>query len=187
MTGRHGWHPTPADEPDEAGRDGQVPDEEAPVELAVHRLAGAIYGTILATTVVVTIGNHPENLDRALVLVAGTSVVFWMAHVYARGLAARVVARRSLHRWELWALARSEWPMLQSSWPILLVLALGRLDVIDPQRSIDVATAVGIGALFTYGYVIGRQEGLSWPRVALNALVSGSFGLAILFLKVLVH
>ncbi|WP_448629337.1 hypothetical protein [Cellulomonas soli] len=89
--------------------------EGAPVELAVHRLAGAIYGTILATTVVVTIGNHPENLDRALVLVAGTSVVFWMAHVYARGLAARVVARRALRWQELWDLARAEWPMLQSS------------------------------------------------------------------------
>ena len=52
---------------------------------------------------------------------------------------------------------------------------------------IDVATWVGIGALFTYGYVIGRQEGLSWPRVLLNALVSGSFGLFVLALKVLVH
>lgn len=188
MTGRHGWHPerrSPV--PDDRGPGAATEDEEGPLELAVHRLAGAIYGTILATTVVVTIGNHPENLDRALVLVAGTSVVFWMAHVYARGLAARVVARRALHRRELWELARSEWPMLQSSWPILLVLGLGRLEVIDPYRSIDVATAVGIGALFTYGYVIGRQEGLSWPRTALNALVAGSFGLGILVLKVLVH
>lgn len=190
MTGRHAGDPddvVPAESP--VPHDGSEHGETAgsPLEHAVHRMAGAIYGTILATTVVVTISNHPENLDTALALVAGTSVVFWLAHVYSRGLAVRVLVRRPLHRWELYALARSEWPMLQSSWPVLLVLLLGRLDVIDPYLSIELAAWVGIAALFTYGYVIGRQEGLSWPRVLLNALVSGSFGLCVLALKVVVH
>ena len=84
-------------------------------------------------------------------------------------------------------LARAQWPMLQSAWPILVTLLLGVVGVLDPVRAIDVAMAVGIGALFTYGVLIGRQERATWPRVLLNGLAVGSLGLAVLLLKVLVH
>jgi hypothetical protein len=162
-------------------------ETETPLAHRAHHLAGAIYGTILATTVVAASAGHPEDVARPMVLVLGTSVVFWMAHVYALGLAARMVARRPLHRTEIIGLARSEWPMLQSSWPILAVLALGGLGVISPARTMNVALAVGIGALFTYGFIIGRQEGLGWIKVLLNALAAGGFGVAVLVLKLVVH
>ena len=160
---------------------------ETPLEHRAHHLAGAIYGTILATTVVAATASHPEDVSRPMVLVLGTSVVFWLAHVYALGLAARMVARRPLRRSEIIGLARSEWPMLQSSGPILLVLLLGGLGVISPEQTANVALLVGIGALFTYGYIIGRQEHLSWFKVLLNALAAGCFGVAVLVLKLVVH
>ncbi|UZN01571.1 hypothetical protein [Cellulomonas sp. S1-8] len=158
-----------------------------PLEHRAHHLAGAIYGTILATTVVAATSNHPESLARTMLLVLGTSVVFWLAHVYALELAARIVARRPLRREEMGHIARQEWPMLQSSWPVLLVLLLGHLEVLDPARAVDVAMAVGVGALVVYGMVIGRQESSGWPRVVLSGIVSGCFGLAILALKLAVH
>ena len=152
-----------------------------------HRLAGAIYGTVLATTVVAATGHDPDAIDHAAALVAGTAVVFWLAHVYSLGVAARLVVRRPLHRDELWGLARAEWPMLQSSLPILLALMLGVVGLVDRSTAIDLAMAVGIGALFTYGFIIGRQERLGWFRILLNTLLAGALGLAILALKVLVH
>lgn len=160
---------------------------ETPLEHRAHHLAGAIYGTILATTVVAAAGDHPESLGRTTVLVLGTSLVFWLAHVYAVELAARMVARRPLRRSEVVGVARAEWPMLQSSWPIVLTLLLGVLGVLDPERAVDVALAVGVGALFTYGVLIGRQEGARWWRVLLNGLTAGAFGLAVLALKLAVH
>ena len=160
---------------------------ETPLEHRAHRLAGAIYGTILATTVVATAGHDPETVNRSLALVAGTSVVFWLAHSYSLMVAARLVVRRPITVREAAGIAIAEWPMLQSSWPILLALALGAVGVIERETSIDVAMAVGIGALFTYGYIMGRQEGQPHARRFLNAAVTGGFGLAILALKVLVH
>ena len=160
---------------------------ETPLEHQAHRLAGAIYGTILATTVVATAGHDPETVNRSLALVAGTSVVFWLAHSYSLAVAARLVARRPITSREALGIAVSEWPMLQSSWPILLALALGSLGILERETSIDVAMAVGIGALFTYGYIMGRQEGQSHGRRFLNAAITGAFGLAILGLKVVVH
>ncbi|MGW6129887.1 hypothetical protein ACWFNE_07655 [Cellulomonas sp. NPDC055163] len=160
---------------------------ESPLEHRAHHLAGAIYGTILATTVVAAAGAHPQSLGRTTVLVIGTSLVFWLAHVYSVELAARVVAGRPLAREEVLRVARAEWPMLQSSWPIVLALVLGLVGVLDPTRAVDVAMALGIGALFTYGLIVGRQEGASRPRILLNGLATGAFGLAVLALKVAVH
>ena len=164
-----------------------VDGSETPLEHRAHHLAGAIDGTILATTVVATIGTHPETLDRSVQIVVGTSVVFWLAHVYSLGLAARVVVGRPLRRSELVAVAVAEWPMLQSSWPIVLALMLGAAGVLEPSTSTSVAMALGIGAHFTYGLIIGRQESLGWQRTLLNAMISGAFGLAILTLKLAVH
>jgi hypothetical protein len=160
---------------------------EHALEQQAHHLAGAIYGTILATTVVAATSNHPEPLGRTVVLVLGTSIVFWLAHFYAHGLAARVIAQRPLRRAEILSIARSEWPMLQSSWPIVLTLLLGVADIIDPARAVNAALLVGVGALCTYGFLIGRREHLGWPHVLLNTAAAGGFGLAILVLKVSVH
>ncbi|NTW40225.1 MAG: hypothetical protein HGA44_10130 [Cellulomonadaceae bacterium] len=152
-----------------------------------HHLAGAIYGTILATTVVAGAGHDPDVIDRTAVIVAGTSLVFWVAHVYSLWVAARLVLARPLDRREIVSVVIAEWPMLQSSWPILVSLGLGAVGVLDRSTAIDLAMLVGIGALFAYGALIGRREQGGWPRVLLNALVCGAFGIAILALKVLVH
>ncbi|WP_066462331.1 hypothetical protein [Sanguibacter suarezii] len=160
---------------------------QTPLVQQAHHLAGAIYGTILATSVVAAAGHDPATIDRAALLVLGTSVIFWLAHVYSLALAARMVLRRPVRRDELVSLARAEWPMLQSSWPILLALMLGVTGILERSTAVVVALVVGIVALFAYGLVIGRQEHMGWPRALLNASVAGMFGLATLSLKVFVH
>ncbi len=156
-------------------------------EHQAHKIAGAIYGTILATTVVAAIGPDPEKLSRALAVVLVTSAVFYAAHVYSVVVGARMVARRHLTGPEVAAIAAAEWPMLQSSLPVAVPLLLGKLGWIPEEAATDVAMAVGIGALFVYGVLIGVREGRGAMSVVLNALVVGSFGLLILALKVLVH
>ena len=156
-------------------------------EHKAHEIAGAIYGTILATTVVAAIGPDPEKLSRALAVVLVTSAVFYAAHVYSVVVGARLVARRHLTASEVGAIAKAEWPMLQSSLPVAVPLLLGQLGWIPEEAASDLAMAVGIGALFVYGVLIGIREGRGWVSVALNALIVGSFGVLILLLKVLVH
>lgn len=131
--------------------------------------------------------HNPATIDRAALIVLGTSVVFWLAHVYSLALAARMVLRRPVRRDEMTSLALAEWPMLQSSWPILAALMLGVTGIVGYATAVDLAMAAGIVALFTYGLVIRRQEAMHWPRALLNAVTAAAFGLAILALKLLVH
>lgn len=156
-------------------------------EHRAHEVAGAIYGTILATTVVAALGHDPSKIDASIIIVVFTSAVFYVAHVYSLTVAARMVAHRPLTGAEVRSIAVAEWPMLQSSWPVLVPLLLGTLGIIDQDAASDIAMLVGIGALFVYGVVLGVGEGRGRVRVVWNALVVGSFGILILMLKIFVH
>lgn len=156
-------------------------------EHEAHAIAGAIYGTILASTVVASLGYDPEKLEKSIAIVLFTSLVFWTAHVYSLMVAGRMVARRPLTRSEVGLIARNEWPMLQSSLPVVLPLLLGAFGIISRENAADIAMLVGIGALFVYGLVLGLREGRGSLSVFWNALVIGSFGVLILLLKVFVH
>ena len=165
------------------------PDDrvDAPLEHQAHHIAGAIYGTILATAVVAAAAHDVTRVSQTFAVVAITSAVFWAAHVYSLSVAARIVVKRPLTWMEKQSIAVAEWPMLQSSWPILLALLLGSLGIIDKKTASYLAVIVGIGALFTYGVIMGRQEAVSWPKVLLNAVITAAFGIVILAMKVLVH
>jgi len=156
-------------------------------EHQAHAIAGAIYGTILATTVVASLGHDPDKLAHSLAIVLFTSAVFWAAHVYSLTVAGRMVAGRKLTRAETKSIAVNEWPMLQSSLPVAAPLLLGVLGIISRDAAATIALLVGIGALFFYGVLLGLREGRGRINLIVNALVVGSFGVLILLLKIVVH
>ena len=56
-----------------------------------ERLGGFIYGTIVVLSVLVAGSRaYPDDAGRIAVLVVVTSTVFWLAHVYAHGVADRI-------------------------------------------------------------------------------------------------
>ncbi len=156
-------------------------------EHEAHRIAGAVYGTILATTVVASLGHDPDKLERSILIVLFTSLVFWAAHVYSLMVAGRMVAGRKLTGGEIWHIAANEWPMLQSSVPVVLPLVLGVIGWTSRETASNIAMVVGIGALFFYGVLLGLREGRGRLSLVINALVVGSFGVLILALKLVVH
>jgi hypothetical protein len=156
-------------------------------EHQAHAIAGAVYGTILATTVVASLGHDPAKLERSIAIVLFTSLVFWAAHVYSLMVAGRMVARRKLTRTEVKDIALNEWPMLQSSVPVVLPLVLGAIGLIRRAAPATIALIVGICALFVYGVLLGMREGRGNMSIVWNALVVGSFGVLILALKLVVH
>ena len=157
------------------------------LENSAHRLSGAVYGTILATTVVAASGGYSVSPEQTLLIVVVTSAVFWVAHVYSETLGARIVAGQALSRSRIFAIASGEWPMLQSCVPVVVPLVLGWMGVLEAGTAATLAVVVGVGALFTYGIVIGRHERLGRWRTLLHALTTGSFGLVVLALKLFVH
>lgn len=77
--------------------------------------------------------------------------------------------------------------MLQSSVPILVPLALGWLGLVDEGTAARAAVAVGVVALVFYGLLIGVREGRTRWGIALSGAITGSFGMVVLLLHILVH
>ena len=63
-----------------------------------------------------------------------TGVVFWLAHVYARVLARSISHHRMLNRFEVREALRHDWPLVEVTVPLVLILALGVLDIV-PERA----------------------------------------------------
>jgi hypothetical protein len=154
---------------------------------AGERLEGFIYGTIVALTVVVAGARaYPHGAGHVAALVAVTSIVFWLAHVYARGLGRSVSTGEHLHLVELGHIARHELAVVEAAVPPVAALVLGALGVLAPSTSYWVALALGLAVLTVQGLRFARIERLG--RLATLAVVTANagFGLVLIGLKLIV-
>jgi hypothetical protein len=150
--------------------------------------AGAIYGTIVATAVIAGLSEDPDVSSWDMVAgTLGTTIVFWIAHVYARILGERAHrgARPTFEQVRL--VSRTEWPMVESGVLIAAPSVLAALGLWSRDFGAELAVALGVAILFGIGLLFGRREGVGWPGALLAATVNGLLGAVIVVLKTLVH
>jgi hypothetical protein len=148
----------------------------------------AIYGLILATSVIAVSREYDSsNAGRVGVTVLVTGVVFWLAHVYARVLARSVTQHRMLSRSEVREVLRHDWPLVEVTVPLVLILALGVLDVMPDRAAILAATLAALVELAAAGAYAARKSGAGPGGTVVSALVAVTLGSAVVLLKALVH
>jgi hypothetical protein len=151
-------------------------------------VAGAIYGQILVTSLVVVLSeDHSISAGEAFGAVLVTMIVFWLAHVYAETVAARYASRTKLARDEVRAIARQEWPMVEGAALSLTALALGWIGVFSRETAESVAIGLGIATLAGWGYLIARRSHLTVAGTVGAVAVAAAFGALLVGLKILVH
>jgi hypothetical protein len=152
-----------------------------------ERLAGFIYGTIIVLSVLVA-GSRafPDDAGHIAALVAVTSTVFWLAHVYAHGLAHSVVHDEHLSLAELRRIARREGSIVEAAVPPLVALLLGAFGVFSTKAAAWVAFGLGLAVLAVQGVVFARVERLSWPGALLVVAANLGLGVLLVALKVFV-
>ena len=158
----------------------------------VVRTAGsvteAIYGLILATSVIAVSREYDSsNAGLVAVTVLVTGVVFWLAHVYARVLATSIEHHRMLSRSEVREVLRHDWPLVEATIPLLLILALGALDIVSDKASILAAMLAALVELAFAGAYAARLRGSGVGGAALSAAIAVALGSAVVLLKVFVH
>jgi hypothetical protein len=150
-------------------------------------VAAAVYGQILVTSIVATLSeDHGISAGGLLFWVVVTMLVFWVAHVYAEGVAWRLSRDRDLGVSELRELAVDELPELLAALPAAGALFLGWVGVLSREGAVDLAIGFGVALMAGWGFMIARRSGLS-PLATVGAVtINGAFGLAIVGLKVLI-
>lgn len=158
--------------------------------LFTHRrdAAAGIYGTIVATSIVVGLSETNElRPAQALEVMLGSQVVLWLAHVYAGYLAGKADADApGIGAGALVELALYEWPMLRACVPALFAIGLWWLGAMSESGAYWLALALGVGELAALGFVFGRRVGQGVLRATATATLDGCLGALIVLVKVVV-
>ncbi|MFE0581864.1 hypothetical protein [Streptomyces sp. NPDC058874] len=143
---------------------------------------GAVYGSLLAASVVVgagTLGPFPRL--QLVVLLLGTGIVFWAAHVFARLFGARLAGRLS---WTvIRSTAREERPIIEAAVPPAAAAAITPLFGLGPQGIAWLALLVALAGQVGWATVAARRAGASRRLMVIAGAVNLFLGLLIVLLK----
>jgi hypothetical protein len=152
-----------------------------------ERLGGFVYGTIVVLSVIVTgLKAFPHGLGHVAVLVAVTTVVFWLAHVYAHGIAFSIGHEEHLSLAELGSIARQEASIVGAGVPPEVALVLGAVGVLSDEVATWSAFGLGLAVLALVSLRFARIERLGQGRTVVAILANLALGLVLIGLKVLV-
>ena len=152
-----------------------------------QRLAGFIYGTIIVLAVVVAAAQaYPDDAARIAAMVGVTSVVFWLAHVYAHGVAESVAEDQHFSLSRLRRIAQREASIVEAALPPFTALVLGAFGLLSTKAAVWLAIGLGLAVLVVQGIIFARVEGLG--RIATLVVVTANLGLGLVLvgLKLLV-
>lgn len=149
--------------------------------------SGAIYGSLLAASVVVGAGSAGIVPARNLaVLVLATGLVFWVAHVYATLLGGQREHPFRSTRDTLEA-CREEWPLVQAAVPPAVVAFTWSLWGGSDPTAAWLALATAVTEQVGWAAAAARQLGCSWWTTTGTAVINLLLGLVIVALKAGVH
>ncbi|WJV50634.1 hypothetical protein [Streptomyces flavofungini] len=148
--------------------------------------AGAVYGSLLAASVVATAGSVGDYPRLRLVLLLGvTGLVFWAAHVYAHLVGERAAGRGGGWRAVRLAAVR-EWPIVQAAALPAAAVGVGALLGLDERATGWAALGTAVAQQVGWATVGAARAGAARPRLAAEALVHLALGSVIVSVKVVV-
>ncbi|MGW2745427.1 hypothetical protein [Streptomyces sp. NPDC001450] len=145
---------------------------------------GAVYGSMLAASVVIgagSLGQFPRL--RLVILLVLTGVVFWVGHVHAQLFGARL-AQRPLDRPTILRVCREEWPIVKAAVPPALAVAVSPLLGLGVEGAAWLAVAVAVAGQVGWSAAGARQAGASWRLVSVTATINLLLGLVIISFKI---
>jgi len=152
-----------------------------------EHLAGFIYGTIVALSVVVAGAKaYPDSPGRVAVLVTITTGVLWLAHVYSFSLGHSVTSNEHLSFDEVRRIAGREASIIRAAVPPVAVLLLGAVGVLGAVTAFWAALGAGLVVLAGQGILFARIERLGVAATIVVVAVNVGLGVVLIGLKVLV-
>ena len=149
-----------------------------------ERLGGFIYGTIVVLSVLVAGSRaYPDDAGRIAVLVVVTSTVFWLAHVYAHGVADSIGREEHISLPDLRRMARREGAIVEATLPPVVALLLGAVGVLSTDAAVWLAFALGLAVLAIEGVVVARVERFGALGTMVMVAANLTLGLALGVLK----
>lgn len=162
-------------------------DLRAGEQLEGSHFTAAVYGSILVTTIIASFALTDQSADRAGLFVAVAMLTYWLAHVWAGFVGARVHHQGRVGFGTVRRLGRREWPIAEAAMVPLAVLLGAHIGLYGEDVAMELATAACILQLFGWGVAAARATAASWLFALVNGVVDAAFGVVIVVLELLVH
>jgi hypothetical protein len=152
-----------------------------------ERLGGFVYGTIIVLAVIAASAKaYPTSPEHVIAVVAITTVVFWLAHVYAHGLGHAVNSGEHLTLAELRHIARHEAALVEAALPCLIPIVLAAFGVLKPATAYWIAFFIGLAVLVFNGWLFARSERMGALGTILVVTLNLALGLILVAMKIIV-
>ena len=148
---------------------------------------GAITGTVVCAAVIAYAGSGPlESTWRLCLAIAGTVLVYWVAHLHAATLGDALTRRNHPLQALRHALVATTAIPASAALPIGVLVVLDRAGV-ALEDAVWVALFFTIAMLVLYSYLAGVRGGLGTRGRITSALVGAGIGLLAAGLKIALH
>ena len=149
------------------------------------RIAGTVYGTIVAMATIAAGSAGTVDPWRLATLVVGTVLVLWVAHVYAHTLGESLAAHEHPSRAEFFSVARRELAIALAAVGPAVALVLGGFELVGDVFAIRLALAIGLVTLAVQGVRFAQVGELGRWGTVVSVTVNLALGLTIVALEVL--
>ena len=168
---------------DPAPTEPTVPTVPTASEVRTRDDTSAVYGSVLAATVVVSAGDLRAPVTLAVLLVV-SGLVFWLAHVYAQTVSMKHGG------WRLGPIRhsmREEWPVAFAALPPAAAALTGLIPGIAVTQGVWAALGVAILEQQLWGFAAVRNSKVAGAERTAAILLNAFMGVVIITLKVLVN
>ncbi|OIK01633.1 hypothetical protein [Streptomyces colonosanans] len=144
---------------------------------------GAVYGSLLAASVVVGASVGPFPRLQLVLLLLGTAVVFWATHVFAQLFGERIMYV-PVNAQEIRRMCATEWPIVTAAVPPAVAVAVTPLLGIGPRGASWLALGVALAGHVGWSTVAAKHAGATGRTVVTVGAINLVLGLLIVVLKV---
>ena len=149
--------------------------------------AGAVYGTVIAGSVIAAESAGGVELLRLSLVVIVTLFVYWAAHVYAELLSRRILLARAPSGAEALELLKEETSIIGASLvPLSVLLMAAGLGASD-DAAVNTSMWSIVVLLAGWAWVAGRRSNLHGLELGGYVVLSGAIGCMTVVLKLLLH
>jgi hypothetical protein len=146
---------------------------------------GVITGTVVSAAVIAAAAGHLED-TRLVLVILGTSLIYWLAHLHARTLGDAV--KHHTHPVDALKEALAEtWPILAAALVPALILIVTQLVGLPIRTDAWIAIIASTVLLTVYSFFAGRRGGLGLGGSLLSACIGAALGLLVISLKAGLH
>jgi hypothetical protein len=152
-----------------------------------YQFAAAVYGSILVAALVGATFEEQASARTITLSLAGTVVIFWVAHAWSEVVGERVADGRMFDPARIKAITIEEWPLVEAGMlPVLLLGARVGRALLAPHRRRARPRGRDLPA-GDVGRGRRRRTQPTWAGALVVGVFDGLLGIAIVAIEIAVH